>query len=75
VNAVEQMTRLQDQLKRESHPRVQVLTEDQELTVKRLEEIIPSDEYQAAVIQEALTLVQHLEHQISAHRTRGWSDR
>jgi hypothetical protein len=75
VNAVEQMTRLQDQLKRELHPRVQVLTEDQELTVKRLEEIIPSDEYQAAVIQEALTLVQHLEHQISAHRTRGWSDR
>lgn len=67
MNAVEQMTQLQ--------PRVQVLTEDQELTVKRLEEIIPSDEYQAAVIQEALTLVQHLEHQISAHRTRGWSDR
>jgi hypothetical protein len=54
---------------------MKVLTEDQELTVKRLEEIIPSDEYQAAVIQEALTLVQHLEHQISAHRTRGWSDR
>jgi hypothetical protein len=54
------------------HREPSVLTEAQELTVSRLQELIPADEYQAGVIDDAVSLIYELESRVSEYRDSGY---
>lgn len=67
----EALKKLQAALKAERRVTA-VLTAAQERTVSRLQELIPADEYQAFVIDDAVSLICDLANQVTEYRDSGY---